>query len=108
MGSTAYSLSAGGPILTPWLDVISITPICPHSLSARTIVLPSKDNISIKFNHNQVGMTISVDGQIQRNLDFSNSIYIGKANYSAKFIKLYSSDYYKTLRSKMGWAGNVR
>lgn len=107
-GSTAYSLSAGGPIITPWLDVITLTPICPHSLSARTIVLPSTDIIEIQFSEDQTGMAVTIDGQIHFQVDFTSTISISNAGFKAKFVKLKDTDYFKTLRSKMGWSGNVR
>jgi len=108
LGSTAYSLSAGGPIITPWLDVISLTPICPHSLSARPILLPSKDIVSIQFNDEQIGMKITIDGQISFEIDYTTKITISRSDSDAKFIKLDDTDYYSTLRTKMGWSGNVR
>ena len=108
LGSTAYSLSAGGPIITPWLDVISLTPICPHSLSARPILLPSDDTVSIQFNEEQIGMKITIDGQISFEIDYTTKITVSKSKNMARFIKLDDSDYFLTLRSKMGWSGNVR
>ena len=108
LGSTAYSLSAGGPIITPWLDVISLTPICPHSLSARPILLPSNDIVSIQFDDEQIGMKITIDGQISFEIDYTAKIRILKSDNIAKFIKLDDNDYYSTLRTKMGWLGNVR
>ncbi len=76
VGSTAYSLSAGGPIITQWLDVITLTPICPHSLSARPIVLPSDDIIEIRFSEEQASMAITIDGQIHFQVDFNTKISI--------------------------------
>ena len=108
LGSTAYSLSAGGPIITPWLDVISLTPICPHSLSARPILLPSDDTVLIQFNEEQIGMKITIDGQISFEIDYTTKITVSKSKNMARFIKLDDSDYFLTLRSKMGWSGNVR
>ena len=108
LGSTAYSLSAGGPIITPWLDVISLTPICPHSLSARSILLPSNDRVLIGFNEEQIGMKITIDGQVSFEIDYSTKIEISKAKNYVRFVKLNNFDYYSTLRNKMGWLGNVR
>jgi len=108
LGSTAYSLSAGGPIVTPWLDVILLTPICPHSLSARPILLPSDDIVLIEFDEEQIGMKITIDGQVSFEIDYTTKIEISKAKNNVRFIKLNNSDYYDTLRSKMGWSGNVR
>jgi len=108
LGSTAYSLSAGGPIITPWLDVISITPICPHSLSARPILLSADDEVKIDFNDEQIGMKITFDGQLSFEIEYSDKIIISRHDLNIKFINLNSSDYYSNLRNKMGWLGNVR
>jgi NAD+ kinase len=107
-GSTAYSLSAGGPIVTPYLDLIGVTPICPHSLSARPIMLSSNEVISIGFAEEPTGMTITIDGQVHIPIDYTTEVTIKKAEYSAKMIRLPLKKYFETLRTKMGWAGNVR
>ena len=107
-GSTAYSLSAGGPIIYPSLDTITVTPICPHSLSARPIVLHSNENISLRFLDPFDGMALAVDGQIR--IEFTEQVLLSivKAEHSAKLINLPSNGYFNTLRTKMGWSGNVR
>ena len=64
-GSTAYSLSAGGPIITPTIDTITVTPICPHSLSARPIILPSTELISASFGENSNKISCTIDGQVR-------------------------------------------
>ncbi|MBC8213241.1 MAG: NAD(+)/NADH kinase [Candidatus Marinimicrobia bacterium] len=107
-GSTAYSLSAGGPIITPSLDVILVTPICPHSLSARSIALSSEEVISVSFAEEPAGMAVTIDGQVRLPVDYSTKISIRKADYSANMIQFVHNDYFQTLRTKMGWAGNVR
>jgi NAD+ kinase len=107
-GSTAYSLSAGGPIVFPTIDVITITPICPHSLSARPIVISSDDLITANFFEEQSSITVTVDGQVSIPVDYSCEIKIKKANFTAKMIQLPDSLYFETLRQKMGWHGNVR
>jgi len=107
-GSTAYSLSSGGPIIYPVLDSITVTPICPHSLSARPIVLQSNENISLRFFPPFDGMALAVDGQIRIEIDENVLITIVRADHSAKLVHLLSNGYFKILRTKMGWAGNVR
>ena len=107
-GSTAYSLSAGGPIIDPMLDSITVTPICPHSLSARPIVLKANENISLKFVDLEDNMVLSIDGQVQININNQTKVIISRADYPAQLISLPGNGHYKTLRSKMGWAGNVR
>ncbi len=107
-GSTAYSLSAGGPIITPNLNVIGVTPICPHSLSARPIILSDNENIRIQFSEENVGMAVSVDGQIHIPIDYTQEVHITRSKFDALLIRLPYNDYYSTLRSKMGWSGNFR
>ncbi len=107
-GSTAYSLSAGGPIIYPSMDSITVTPICPHSLSARPIVLRSAETITMSFPEPYDGISLAVDGQIKVLIDDQTQIKITKAKHSAQIISLPGNGYFKTLRTKMGWSGNVR
>ena len=107
-GSTAYSLSAGGPIIYPSMDSITVTPICPHSLSARPIVLRSTETITMSFPESYDGISLAIDGQIKVSIDDRTKIEIRKAKHSAQIISLPGNGYFKTLRTKMGWSGNVR
>jgi len=107
-GSTAYSLSAGGPIIYPDINTITVTPICSHSLSARPIVLKSDESITLKFLDPFDGMALAVDGQIRIEIKDHVHVNISKSNNFAQLINFNESDYFKTLRTKMGWAGNVR
>ena len=107
-GSTAYSLSAGGTIITPNMNVIGVTPVCPHSLSARPIILSDKEKIKVQFSEENVGMAVSVDGQIHIPIDYSHQVYIERSEYDSLLVRLPTNDYYSTLRSKMGWSGNFR
>ena len=107
-GSTAYSLSAGGPIIYPSVDTITVTPICPHSLSARPIVLQPEEVITMRFPDPYEGIALAVDGQIRISVDNNSRIKISRARHSAQLVSLPSNGYFKTLRTKMGWSGNVR
>ena len=107
-GSTAYSLSAGGPIITPDQNVISVTPVCPHSLSARPIIISGNQSIRVQFSEDDVGMALSVDGQIHFPLDFTHDIYIKRYEYDANLVRFPTNDYFTTLRTKMGWSGKFR
>ncbi|MAJ44003.1 MAG: hypothetical protein CMF96_04545 [Candidatus Marinimicrobia bacterium] len=107
-GSTAYSLSAGGTIITPNMNVIGVTPVCPHSLSARPIILSDKEKIKVQFSDENVGMAVSLDGQIHIPIDYSDQVYIERSEFDALLIRLPTNDYYSTLRTKMGWSGNFR
>lgn len=107
-GSTAYNLAAGGPIVYPELNSIIITPICPHSLTHRPIVISknSKINISIKNNYENIFLTC--DGQIGRRLnkDSSNDIIITKANTYVKLVTSSNRNYYSLLKEKLRWGQN--
>ena len=107
-GSTAYSLSAGGPIIYPSMDSITVTPICPHSLSARPIVLRATEIITMSFPDSYDGLSLTVDGQIKVLIDDQTQIKITKAKHSARIVSFPGNGYFKTLRTKMGWSGNVR
>jgi len=107
-GSTADSLSAGGTIITPNMNVIGVTPVCPHSLSARPIILSDKENIKVQLSDENVGMAVSIDGQVHIPIDYSHQIFIEKSKHDALLVRLPSNDYYSTLRTKMGWSGNFR
>lgn len=110
-GSTAYSLSAGGPIVHSKLDLIVITPICPHTLSMRPLIVSSNEKIEITFdtsgNANKE-LSLTIDGQIQESIDSDSVISIKKSNHFASMIKFKDDDYYSTLRKKMNWKGNLR
>ena len=107
-GSTGYSLSSGGPIITPELDVFNITPISSHSLSARPIVLSSQKSISVKFTDKFIDAAITIDGQERIDLSKESSISIKKSNHSAIIIKLPFNSYISTLKEKLGWSGNSK
>ena len=107
-GSTAYSLSAGGPIITPTIDTITVTPICPHSLSARPIVLPASEIIEARFIETYEGIACTVDGQIRMPIKGTTTLKIKKSSRVIQLISLPGNNYFHTLRSKMGWTGNLR
>tara|TARA_A100001011_G_scaffold78100_1_gene80525 strand:+ start:3719 stop:4600 length:882 start_codon:yes stop_codon:yes gene_type:complete len=107
-GSTAYSLSSGGPIVHSDLDVLTITPISSHSLSARPIVLSSDSNIKIKFSNSFIDASLTIDGQIRLNLNKDDTIIVSKAKFYAKIIFMPYYSYIQTLKEKLHWSGNSR
>lgn len=103
-GSTAYSLSAGGPIVLPKLNAIVVTPISPHTLSLRPLVLSDDSILDISFPESKTSdMAIAVDGQVEEYLHADSKIKIKKAMHSINMIDFKDSNYFNTLRSKMGW-----
>tara|TARA_Y100001970_G_scaffold294372_1_gene452070 strand:+ start:29150 stop:30016 length:867 start_codon:yes stop_codon:yes gene_type:complete len=106
LGSTAYSLSAGGPIVSPDIDGIIVTPISPHSLSARPIVLDGSHRLKISFDEKYDRINITSDGQDQVKINSNCTVEILKSNIKAKFIYVEKMEtYYFKLRNKLNWFG---
>tara|TARA_S200000501_G_scaffold190210_1_gene179121 strand:- start:113701 stop:114582 length:882 start_codon:yes stop_codon:yes gene_type:complete len=102
-GSTAYSLSSGGPIISPDVDSFVVTPISPHSLTSRPLVVSANSKIDITFPDETDDMMFTVDGQLHEKLNPSNEIKIKRATYEINLIDFIDNDYFETLRTKMGW-----
>ena len=106
LGSTAYSLSAGGPIVSPDINSIVLTPVSPHSLSARPIVLSDSSQITISFEDQYSKINIAADGQRQLSINSDAKIYISKSKIAAKLICFDSMEnYYSKLKNKLKWVG---
>ncbi len=104
-GSTAYNMSAHGPIVQPGVPAFIITPMSPHALAMRPIVIPDHSEITITARSSYKEMILSGDGQSSINIPSFSKIKVKKAPYKAKFIKFNDSDYYHLLREKLGWGG---
>lgn len=100
-GSTAYNISAGGPIIYPTLDVVAITPICPHTLAMRTIVIDSKSKIKVKLSCEKECIFLTVDGQHAIELKGCEEINVTLSNKRCKLIKLNNYNYFDILRNKL-------
>ena len=104
-GSTAYSLSAGGPILHPSLNAVTVVPICPHTLSHRPIVVSAESEIEILLCESRdVNARVSFDGQANVNLRAGDRINIRQHPNKLLLIHPENYDYYHILRSKLGWS----
>ena len=101
-GSTAYSLSAGGPILVPGISAITVTPLSPHTLSLRPMVLSGSQMIEIK-SIDKGEIAFAVDGQVSDYFKDDTRVFIEKASYTIEMISFKDSNYFKTLNLKMGW-----
>lgn len=99
-GSTAYGMAAGGPVLAPEVEAITIVPICPHTFSARPIVVSSNDEIKI-LQSNSNKYNVSADGQVV--FSINSDIVIKKSNNRAKLALLNRNDFYSVLRNKLQW-----
>ena len=103
-GSTAYSLSSGGPIVQPDVFSIVVTPIAPHSLTSRPLVLPADVNIEFRFNgDSEKELKLIADGQNIENFTNNSTVKIFQAQHHLKFITFEDYDYYQTLKTKMVW-----
>jgi len=100
-GSTAYNLSAGGPVLFPLTKIFSLTPICPHSLTQRPVVLPGEFSIEMKTSDSKA--LIIVDGQDMHELQEDESIYIQLAKKPARLIHREEFNYFDVLKEKLRW-----
>jgi NAD+ kinase len=98
-GSTAYGLSAGGPVLHPELDAIVIVPICPHTLNARPLVVPSNEHITVKTNDDL--LSVSIDGFVTTKCVEKTSIHIAPDKAKLAFLK--NNNFYSVLRNKLHW-----
>lgn len=102
-GSTAYSLSTGGPIIAPGCDVIILTPIAPHTLTVRPIVLPSASDIRLHVRENDQHYVFAADGRSTVFEDRDLIVDVRRAEHTVNLIKFPDQDYFKTLRSKLMW-----
>jgi len=103
-GSTAYSLAAGGPIVFPTMDAILITPLSPHVLSGRPLIVPPTETITLELVGRGKIASLSIDGQERRELKCSEKVIFSKADYSIRLIAPKDKSYYEILRTKMKWA----
>ncbi|URJ29863.1 NAD(+) kinase [Blochmannia endosymbiont of Camponotus sp.] len=106
-GSTAYALSAGGPILSPMVDAIILVPICPHTLSSRPVVINSKSIIRLNFSKVTSELKIGCDNQIPIFIGKEEEIFIQRSNRYLDLIHPNNYNYFKTLNIKLGWSKNI-
>ncbi len=102
-GSTAYNLSAGGPIVYPSLHTIIITPICPHTLTIRPIIIPDDVKIRALLKSRNEEVTLTLDGQQGFALDYEDIVEVGKAEGRILLIKSPYRQYFELLREKLRW-----
>jgi NAD+ kinase len=107
-GSTAYGLSAGGPIIKPDLDVISISPICPHSLSARPVIISGEQEVKIDCDRYQNDESLVIDGSERVALKEIEEVVIKKSDDTFKLIRFQDESFFKTLRKKLNWGIDSR
>ncbi|MEL6603786.1 MAG: NAD(+) kinase [Cyanobacteria bacterium J06614_10] len=101
-GSTAYSLSAGGPVIAPGVSVLQLIPICPHSLASRGLVFPDSEPVMIT-SANPEPLVMVVDGNAGCYVEPTDRVCLERSPYSAKFIRLKPPEFFRVLREKLGW-----
>ena len=102
-GSTAYNLAAGGPILHPSLDAVVLTPICPHMLSNRPLVIPATAPVRIQVRSSSSPVHVTVDGQWSREVTPADELVIRKGTRRLKLVTSAARDYFEVLRTKLKW-----
>ncbi|MEE8239710.1 MAG: NAD(+)/NADH kinase [Nitrospirales bacterium] len=102
-GSTAYSLSAGGPVVNPIVEGLILTPICPHTLSHRPLVVESKSVIEVILTSHEEGAMATFDGQIGVSLSHGDRIAVRTSDHRAKLVRFPDRTYYEVLRKKLNW-----
>lgn len=105
-GSTAYSLSAGGPLVTPELEVMLLVPICPHSLWARPLVIAPESIIKVFIASSQGELMITMDGQLGFSLRHQDQVMIRRASQKARLIRLKGRSFFEVLRKKLREEGD--
>jgi NAD+ kinase len=102
-GSTAYSLSAGGPILDPKLDVLILNPICPHTLTHRPLVLRDTVVVDVSLRNTDEGVFLTLDGQTGHPVRAGDKVRISRSEGRVRLVQAAERDYFHLLRSKLKW-----
>ncbi len=102
-GSTAYSLSAGGPIIHPSVDCVVVTPICPHALTQRPVVVPGDQVLSVRLTNELQDVYLTVDGQVGHALKKGDRIEVQKSPHRLLLVRNPRLDYFAVLRQKLHW-----
>ena len=108
VGSTAHSLSAGGPILRQDLQAFVVTPLNPHTLNNRPLVDRADRKYTLKMDEAPEGVTLVVDGQVRRPFDSGDVIHVVRSELAFQLARIPGHSYYSALRNKLGWSGHVR
>ena len=104
-GSTAYSLSAGGPVIVPTLETILVSPVAPHTLAIRSVVVSASSRITVQADGTPEDLMITVDGQTGASFAGGDTVSVQRANESIKIVRFPGSSFFATLREKLGWGG---
>jgi NAD+ kinase len=102
-GSTAYSLSAGGPIVFPSMDAIVLTPICPHTLSNRPVIIPGDLSVSLTFKKANDVVMLTIDGQRGVTLEANDKVIMQRSDATFDLVRPVQRNYFEVLRTKLKW-----
>ncbi len=104
-GSTAYSLAAGGAVVLPTAEVFALTPICPHTLTNRSLIVPLSAKIRIRPANSRARMLLSADGEIIGSLSPGDEVVVQRSRHTARLMHLADSSFFAALRRKLHWRG---
>ncbi|MBP1750692.1 MAG: ATP-NAD/AcoX kinase, partial [Deltaproteobacteria bacterium] len=102
-GSTGYSMAAGGPLIYPSLTNLIVTPICPHTLTNRPIILPESVVIRAVLKSMNEKVILTLDGQVGFPLEYADEVTVRKSNHFVHLVKSLSRGYFEILRTKLKW-----
>lgn len=105
-GSTAYSLSAGGAVVSPSADVFTLTPICPHTLSNRSVVVSLDSTVEVRVLSPKVDTVLTADGQKTITLGAGDLVQVRRSRHSIRLLHLAGTSFFETLRRKLNWSGS--
>jgi NAD+ kinase len=105
-GSTAYSLAAGGAVVSPKAEVFTLTPICPHTLSNRSVIVSLRSIVQVKVLSQKPDTILSADGQVHSELATGDMLTIRRCRQQVRFARLKGTSFFDTLREKMHWSGS--
>ena len=106
-GSTAYSLSAGGPIVVPSVDCLIVTPICPHTLAMRPLVIPATQRVSVKPIERTRDLVVTADGQVAHEFETGAEIHIERSKIQIPLVRFSGQNFFGTLQRKLNWAARA-
>jgi NAD+ kinase len=104
-GSTAYSLSAGGPVVVPTLESIVLTPISPHTLAIRSLLIPADAEVTVEANESPTELLVTVDGQVGTSFVKGEKLKIRRADSPVRIVRFPGATFFERMRVKLGWGG---
>ncbi|MBL67182.1 MAG: ATP-NAD kinase [Verrucomicrobiales bacterium] len=105
-GSTAYSLAAGGAVVAPDAQVFTITPICPHTLSNRSVIVSIKSTITVQILEHRADTFLNTDGKFKAELAIGDTVSLKRSQQKARLVRLSGRSFFETLRHKLQWSGS--